>query len=84
MAAGLGVELTPHRLRHTSLAIANDETGNLRAVQTFARHADPRTMAGYTRTRRKELLRILSALEGTGRAEDRGLGIGRGPGEETT
>jgi integrase len=71
LAAGVAGGLRPHEIRHTSLAVANDETGDLRAVQTFARHADPRTTSGYTRTRRKKLLAIITALEGTGRIEDR-------------
>ncbi len=48
--AGLDA-LGAHLLRHTALAIANDETGDLRAVQDFARHAQVETTAGYTNPR---------------------------------
>lgn len=47
--SGIG-HVPPHRLRHTALATANDNTGDLRAVQDFARHSRPDTTAGYTRT----------------------------------
>ncbi len=65
--AGIG-DVAIHRLRHTCLTIANDETGDLRAVQTFARHADPETTAGYTRVTQERLSSIgqavLAALTG--------------------
>lgn len=61
VAAGVG-HLPPHRLRHTSLATANDRTGDLRAVQTFARHAKPETTAGYTRTTEKRLRDVSDSL----------------------
>ena len=42
---------TDHVLEsHTALAMGNDVTGDLRAVQDFARHADPNTTARVTRT----------------------------------
>lgn len=63
VAAEAGVDgVTPHRLRHTCLATANDRTGDLRSVQTFARHSDPRTTAGYTRTTEESLLRVVAAI----------------------
>ncbi len=65
--AGIG-DVAAHRLRHTCLTVANDETGDLRAVQTFARHADPETTAGYTRVTQERLSSIgqavLDALSG--------------------
>ncbi len=60
--AGVGY-VTPHQLRHTCLATANDMTRDLRAVQEFARHARPETTAGYTRVTRKRLLQVMAALE---------------------
>jgi integrase/recombinase XerD len=53
----------PHRLRHTALATANDRLGDLRAVQTFARHSKPETTAGYTRTRLRQLQAVSDALD---------------------
>ena len=55
--------LEPHELRHTALAHANDELGDLRAVQTFARHTDPSTTAIYTRTRKKRLREVSDSLD---------------------
>ena len=55
--------LTPHVLRHTALATANDVTGDLRATQAFARHADPSTTAGYTRASTRRLCAVVDAAE---------------------
>jgi integrase len=64
LGATAGVpRLTPHVFRHTSLTNALDKTQNLRAVMTFARHSDPKVTAGYTRTRRSELVEIVSLLD---------------------
>lgn len=60
--AGVG-EVPPHRLRHTALAVANDRLGDLRAVQTFARHTKPETTSGYTRTRLRQLQAVSAALD---------------------
>lgn len=60
--AGLD-HIPPHRLRHTALATANDRLGDLRAVQTFARHSKPETTAGYTRTRLRQLQNVSAALD---------------------
>lgn len=60
-AAGVG-HLPPHRLRHTALATANDRLGDLRAVQTFARHSKPETTAGYTRTTARRLRDVSDSL----------------------
>lgn len=56
-------DLTPHQLRHTCLATANDKLGDLRAVQTFARHSKPETTAGYTRTRLRQLEAVSASLD---------------------
>lgn len=58
-----GVELTPHRLRHTCLATANDRTGDLRAVQDFARHAKIDTTSMYTRATAKRLVEVMRSLD---------------------
>lgn len=64
VAEEAGIEnVTPHRLRHTCLAMANDVTGDLRAVQDFARHRRPDTTAGYTRTTERRLRAVLVALD---------------------
>lgn len=60
-AAGVG-HLPPHRLRHTTLATANDRLGDLRAVQTFARHSKPETTSGYTRTTTRKLREVSDSL----------------------
>lgn len=59
-----GIEhLKPHELRHTALATANDTLGDLRAVQTFARHTNPVTTAGYTRTTKRRLREVSESLD---------------------
>jgi integrase len=60
--AGVG-QVAAHRLRHTALATANDATGDLRTVQAFARHADPRTTAGYTRATSTRLKAVVEAID---------------------
>lgn len=55
-------DVTPHRLRHTCLALGNDETGDLRAVQDLARHASPDTTSGYTRSTRRRLVAVVDAV----------------------
>lgn len=61
-AAGI-VPFTTHRLRHTALTTALDRTENLRAVQSFARHANPQQTAGYTRTTLDQLRGIADGLD---------------------
>jgi len=64
VARAAGIEtFTTHQLRHTSLTTANDNTGNLRSVQEFARHTKPETTAGYTRVTKAQLLAVMEALE---------------------
>jgi integrase/recombinase XerC len=60
-AAGVP-HLLPHELRHTTLAVANDETGDLRSVMAFARHSKPSTTVGYTRTTATKLRAVSDAL----------------------
>jgi integrase len=55
--------VTPHRLRHTCLATANDNTGDLRAVQELARHSRPETTAGYTRVTAQRLKAVVASLD---------------------
>ena len=44
----LGIRITPHGLRHSSITRALDLTrGDLRAVQRFSRHRDVRTLTRY-------------------------------------
>jgi len=61
--AGVDEHVWPHRLRHTALATANDNTGNLRAVQSFAGHARPETTSGYTRTTATRLREVSDSLD---------------------
>lgn len=60
--AGLD-DFTTHQLRHTALTTANDGLGDLRAVQTFARHSRPSTTAGYTRTKMNRLVEVSDSLD---------------------
>ncbi|MDQ3575298.1 MAG: tyrosine-type recombinase/integrase [Actinomycetota bacterium] len=61
-AAGVGLVST-HILRHTCLATANDATGDLRAVQEFARHARPETTANYTRASAQRLDAVMRSID---------------------
>ena len=61
-SAGVPV-IPPHVLRHTALATANDNTGDLRAVQAFAGHAKPETTAGYTRANTRRLAAVVASLD---------------------
>lgn len=68
--AGIG-HVGTHRLRHTALATANDNTGDLRAVQDFARHQRPDTTAGYTRTTVHRLTAVIQSISYAPGAADR-------------
>ena len=59
--AGLDPVAT-HVLRHTALAVANDNTHDLRAVQELAGHARPETTAGYTRVLGARLEQTVRAI----------------------
>ncbi len=64
VAAVAGVPaVSPHVLRHTALATANDVTGDLRAVQAFAGHSRPETTAGYTRATKAALWRVATSIQ---------------------
>lgn len=64
VAEEAGLEgVTVHRLRHSALAQAQDATGDLRSVQTFARHSRPEITAGYTRTSSTRLKAVMSSIE---------------------
>jgi integrase/recombinase XerC len=53
--AGLGRPTRPHALRHQAITQALDVTnGDVRTVQQFSRHADPRTLLRYD-DRRKDV-----------------------------
>lgn len=56
-------DVAPHRLRHVAISTVNDQTGDLRAAQDFARHADPRTTAIYTRTTKRRLAAAVAAID---------------------
>lgn len=56
-------DMTPHRGRHVAIATVNDNTGNLRAAQDFARQADPRVTAIYTRTTERRLQNAVDAID---------------------
>jgi integrase len=56
-------DVAPHRLRHVAISTVNDNTGDLRAAQDFARHADPRVTAIYTRTTQKRLRVAVEAID---------------------
>lgn len=63
LADRAGVEgMHPHRLRHTALARANDNLGDLRAVSEFARHSRIETTMGYTRTTAQKLEAVSESL----------------------
>lgn len=79
------VGITTHRLRHTCLAIQNDNNKDLRATQQFAGHSKIQTTEGYTRTRaaalRAAMLSVDYLGENPGRrrpAPQRGLFDDRG------
>jgi integrase len=64
VGAGAGMpELRPHLLRHTALAEAHDRSGDLRAVQCFARHAKPETTMVYTRTTSARLVAVVGMID---------------------
>ena len=64
VAAEVGLHnFSTHQLRHTALTTANDSLGDLRAVQTFARHKRPETTAGYTRTKQTRLREVSDSLD---------------------
>lgn len=63
VAAGAGLTLTTHQLRHTSLAECNDRSHDLRTTQAIARHSRPETTSGYTRVTSARLLEVVSMID---------------------
>lgn len=63
----LGVRVRPHGLRHASITRALDLTGgDVRAVQKFSRHRDPRTLLIYDDNRKDlagDVARLVAAGE---------------------
>jgi integrase/recombinase XerC len=60
----LGIHLWPHALRHSSITAALDATdGNIRDVQAFARHKDPRTTMKYDDNRKDAKGEVAKRLE---------------------
>lgn len=51
-----------HVLRHTALAEANDRTGDLRAVQSIARHSRIETTLIYTRTTAQRMHEVMASI----------------------
>lgn len=60
-AAGIG-HVTTHQLRHTAIATANDNTGDLRATSEFARHRRIETTMIYTRTTADRLKAVTESI----------------------
>lgn len=63
VAAGAGLDVTTHVLRHTSLAEANDRSGDLRTVQAIARHSRPEITSIYTRATRARMTQVVSLID---------------------
>jgi integrase/recombinase XerC len=64
--AGLGRPTRPHALRHQAITRALDAThGDVRTVQRFSRHADPRTLLRYD-DRRKDVAGDVARLVAEG------------------
>lgn len=63
VSASVELRITTHVLRHTALAEANDRSGDLRAVQEFARHSRPETTAGYTRARAERVRQVVEMID---------------------
>lgn len=63
LKAGVKEKVWPHRLRHTTLAMMNDNTKDLRTTQAFAGHSRPETTSGYTRATAKNLRAASDALD---------------------
>lgn len=64
--AALGIDLSPHKLRHSAITAALDATGgDVRKVQKLSRHADLRTLTIYDDNRadlQGEVTGLLSGL----------------------
>jgi integrase len=53
----------PHQLRHLAITEVNDRTGDLRAAQEFAGHANIATTKVYTRVRARRLKRAVESID---------------------
>jgi len=66
LGAAVGLAVRPHGLRHAAITEALDRTnGNLREVQRFSRHRDPRTLTRYD-DNREDLGGRVAALVASG------------------
>ena len=66
LGARIGVKVTPHALRHSAITSALDKSnGNLRAVQRFSRHKDPRIISVYD-DNRQDLAGEMAVLVSSG------------------
>ncbi len=63
VAEEAGLRVTTHVLRHTSLAEANDRSGDLRTVQEIARHSRPEITSIYTRATRARMTAVVSMID---------------------
>ena len=62
-AAGIVKQMSPHRIRHSSITAALDATnGNVRKVQKLSRHATIDTLMVYDDNRQKDQLEISTLL----------------------
>ncbi|NEP55909.1 MAG: tyrosine-type recombinase/integrase [Symploca sp. SIO2G7] len=62
-AAGVSKQMSPHRIRHSSITAALDATnGNVRKVQKLSRHAQIDTLMVYDDNRSKDQLEISTLL----------------------
>lgn len=62
VARQVDLSVTTHQLRHTALATAIYNTGDIRAVQSFARHSTLDTTSGHTRMTERRLHAVISAI----------------------
>lgn len=62
MEAGIR-HVSPHELRHTCLAVANDGSSDMRAVSQFARHTRLETTGRYTRTLTQRLVDVVGRIQ---------------------
>lgn len=61
--AGVGKQMSPHRIRHSSITAALDATdGNVRKVQKLSRHANLQTLLVYDDNRQKLQMEITELL----------------------
>lgn len=62
--ASIPKNLSPHRIRHSSITAALDATnGDVRAVQKLSRHSSINTLMIYDDNRRNEQGRVTNILE---------------------